>query len=150
MKPLTWILQLNAVLGSIVLAIGALLAWDGLPAFGAAGVMMAAAAFLLWQGRTVCLVWAWSTLLLGIESFAWPVITMARIRSVTVQPTDEELGSILSAVLMGLFSAVFWMAFSYGLFKRSRGQAEAPQSEVTQKSPPTTPQLSPSRRRKKR
>ncbi|WP_455244966.1 hypothetical protein [Petrachloros mirabilis] len=148
--PLTWTLQLNAVLGSIVVAIGAMLAWDRLPASGAAGVMVVAAAFLLWRGRTICRVWAWSTLLLGVESFAWPVITMAKIRSVTVQPTDEELGRILSAVLMGLFSAVFWMAFSYGLFKRVRAQEGPPESQVMKKSSPTAQPFPSPRRRKKR
>lgn len=148
--PVTWTLQLNAVLGSIVVAIGAFLAWDGLPAFGTAGIMVAAATFLLWQGRTVCLVWAWSTLLLGVESFSWPVITMARIRSATVQPTDEEMGSILSAVLMGLFSAVFWMVFSYGLFKRVRSEEKPTESEAVGKSSPLARPFPSPRRRKKR
>ena len=147
---LTWTLQLNAALGSVVVAIGAWLAWDGLPAFGAVGITAAAAAFLLWQGRTVGLVWAWSTLLLGVESFAWPVITMVRIRSVTVQPTDEEMGSILSAVLMGLFSAVFWMAFSYGLFKRVSGHEGASESETAKKSPTIAQPVLTQRKRRKR
>jgi hypothetical protein len=33
------------------------------------------------------------------------------------------MGAILSATLMGLFSAVFWIAFSYGLFKRAKEKA---------------------------
>lgn len=85
--------------------------------------MAGVAAFLLWRARTIGLVWAWSTLLLGLECFAWPIITMVQIRSAGTQPSDEEMGTILSAVLMGLFSAVFWIAFSYGLFKRAGGES---------------------------
>ncbi len=136
MTPI-WTPQLNAGLGSLVVAVGAWLAWDGLSAFGAMLVMAAVAAFLLWQGRTVGLVWAWSTLLLGIECFAWPLITMVQIRSATSQPSDEQMGAILSAVLMGLFSAVFWIAFSYGLFKRAGGEQsiDSPGSAATNSQP---------------
>jgi hypothetical protein len=119
-----WTPQLNALLGSLVVAVGAWLAWDALSGLAALVVMIAAAGFLLWRGRTIGLVWAWATLFLGMECFAWPIVTMVQIRSATSQPSDEEMGTILSAVLMGLFSAVFWIAFSYGLFKRA-GREEA-------------------------
>jgi hypothetical protein len=50
------------------------------------------------------------------------------------------MGTMLSAVLMGLFSAVFWIAFSYGLFKRAAGEMSgatvAEQSEPTASSSP--------------
>ena len=118
-----WTPQLNAALGSLVVAIGAWLAWDGLSGFGAVLIMGGIGSFLLWRGRTIGLVWAWSTLFLGVECLAWPLFTMVRIRSTTSQPSDEEMGAMLSAVLMGLFSAVFWIAFSYGLFKRAGGEA---------------------------
>ena len=145
-----WTTQFNAGLGSLVVAIGAWLAWDQLSIPGAIIVMAAVAALLLWRGRTIGLVWAWSTLLLGIECFAWPIITMAQIRSATIQPSDEQMGTILSAVLMGLFSAVFWIAFSYGLFKRAGGwQTSAPPEPRGKLSAPSTPVAS-SRPRKKR
>ena len=114
-----WSPQLNALLGSLVVATGAWLAWDSLPAWGVFFVAGAVAGFLIWQGRTIGLVWAWATLLLGLESLAWPIITMVQLRSATTEPTDEQMGTILSAVLMGLFSAVFWITFSYGFFKRA-------------------------------
>ena len=107
-----WTPQLNAALGSLVVAVGAWLAWDALSGLGALFVMAGIAGFLLWRGRTIGLVWAWSTLFLGLECFAWPILTMVRIRSATSQPSDEDMATILSAVLMGLFSAVFWIAFS--------------------------------------
>jgi hypothetical protein len=121
-----WTPQLNAALGSLVVAVGAWLAWDALSGLGALFVMAGIAGFLLWRGRTIGLVWAWSTLFLGLECFAWPILTMVRIRSATSQPSDEDMVTILSAVLMGLFSAVFWIAFSYGLFKRAGGDMTGP------------------------
>lgn len=134
-----WTPQLNAILGSLVVAVGAWLAWDALSGLGALGVMVAAAGFLLWRGRSIGIVWAWSTLFLGLECFAWPIMTMVRIRSASSEPSNEEMSTILSAVLMGLFSAVFWIAFSYGLFKRAGGEeagATAPSPEQTLQSPP--------------
>jgi hypothetical protein len=133
-----WTPQANAALGSLVVAVGAWLAWDALSGPGALVVMLAAAVFLLWRARTINLVWAWSTLLLGVECFAWPILTMMNIQSASGQPSDEEMGTILSAVLTGLFSAVFWLAFSYGLFRRAQRDGTAtiespfiPQSQPT-------------------
>ena len=113
----SWTLRINAVLGSLVVATGAWLAWEALAGVGGLMILVSAGCFLLWRGRTIRVIWAWSTLFLGIECLAWPIVTMLRIRSATAHPSDEEMGTILSAVLMGLFSAVFWIAFSYGLFK---------------------------------
>jgi hypothetical protein len=145
-----WTPQLNAGLGSLVVAVGAWLAWDSLSGLGAILVMAGVAIFLLWRGRTIGLVWAWSTLLLGLECFAWPIITMVRIRSATAQPSDEEMGTILSAVLMGLFSAVFWIAFSYGLFKRTQGAGTGAAAGSAGNPPQQTPQGESARPRKKR
>ncbi|MCX5722509.1 MAG: hypothetical protein NT179_10850 [Nitrospirae bacterium] len=125
-----WNPQLNAVLGSLVVAAGAWLAWDSFSPWGIVLVAGAAAGLLLWQGRTIGLVWAWATLLLGLESLAWPIMTMVQVRSITAEPTDEQMGAILSAVLTGIFSAVFWITFAYGLFKRASQPSLAPSSEA--------------------
>ncbi len=121
-----WILCGNAALGSAVVAIGAWLAWQGLSGTGALLAASVAGLFLLWRGKSIRLIWAWSTLILGVECFVWPLMTMVQIRSSTAEPSDEQMGTILSAVLMGLFSAVFWIAFSYGLFKGAGSQPPAP------------------------
>ena len=113
-----WSPQLNALLGSLVVAVGAWLAWDSFSFWGMVLVAGAVVGLLIWQGRTIGLVWAWTTLLIGLESLAWPIVTMVQVRSVTTEPTDDQMGTILSAVLTGLFSAIFWITFSYGLFKR--------------------------------
>lgn len=102
-------------------------------------LMIAAAAvgFLLWQGRSVGAVWAWTTLGLGIESMTWPIVTMARIRMEATQPTEEQMETILNAVLFGLFTSVFWVTFAFGLFKRLRAQAPpAPPFQGRTSSPP--------------
>lgn len=120
-----WTPPLNAILGSAVVAMGAWLAWDQLSLPGVAVIFAAMIAFLLWRRTTIGLIWAWSTLFLGMESFVWPIVTMVQIRSTTAQPSDEQMGVILSALVMGLFSAVFWLAFSYGLFKRAGSTASS-------------------------
>jgi hypothetical protein len=122
-----WSPQFNALLGSLVVAAGAWLAWDSFSPWGIFLFAGGVAGLLIWQGRTIGLIWAWATLLLGLESLAWPIVTMVQVRSVTTEPTDEQMGTILSAILMGLFSAVFWITFSYGLFKRA-GQPTGPSS----------------------
>ena len=126
-----WSPQLNALLGSLVVAAGAWLAWDSFSLWEVSLIAGGAAGLLIWQGRTIGLVWAWATLLLGVESLAWPIVTMVQVRSITIEPTDEQMGTILSAVLMGLISAVFWITFSYGLFKRTGQSITASSTEAT-------------------
>ena len=131
-----WVLYGNAALGSTVVAIGAWLAWNALSAVGVLLAASVAGLFLWWRGKTIRLIWAWSTLILGVECFVWPLMTMMRIRASTAQPSEEQMGTILSAVLMGLFSAVFWVAFSYGLFKGAGSQPAAPAQPMQQGRPP--------------
>ena len=114
-----WSPQLNALLGSLVVAAGAWLAWGSFSPWGVIFIAGGAAGFLIWQGRTIGLVWAWTTLLIGLESLAWPINTMVQVRSISAEPTDEQMETILSAVLTGLLSAVFWITLAYGLFKRA-------------------------------
>ncbi|NOT22370.1 MAG: hypothetical protein HOP22_06545 [Nitrospiraceae bacterium] len=131
-----WGPQLNALLGGLVVATGAWLAWDSFSIWGAFLVAGGVAGFLIWRGRTIGLVWAWATLLLGVESLAWPIVTMVQVRSITMEPTEEQMGTILSAALMGLVSAVFWITFSYGFFKRAGQPIVAPSIDATDSSPP--------------
>jgi hypothetical protein len=122
--PSHWSIYVNAILGALVVTVGAWLASNAFSSLQAAVVLLAAAAFLWWRGRTISLVWAWSTLFLGLECFAWPITTMLRVRSAGRDPSDDEMGAILSAIVMGLFSAVFWISFAYGLFKRAKAAAQ--------------------------
>lgn len=131
-----WSPQLNALLGSLVVAAGALLAWDSFSPWEILLVAGSVAGFLIWRGRTIGQVWAWATLLLGLESLAWPILTMVHLRSITAEPTDEQMGEAFSAVLTGLFSAVFWITFSYGLFKRAGQPITASSNEAPASNPP--------------
>ncbi|MEC4890927.1 MAG: hypothetical protein RI101_12805 [Nitrospira sp.] len=125
------LIQLNIGLGTLVVAAGFWLLWGAVPTAVMVGWTLLVAGFLLWKGRTITKIWAWSTLLVGLESFAWPLNLMVQLKSATTTPSDEEMGTVLSAVVLGLFAAVFWISFSYGLFKR----AWAASTPV----PPTTP-----------
>ncbi|MGH7205459.1 MAG: hypothetical protein ACREI2_04540 [Nitrospiraceae bacterium] len=121
-----WTPQLNAVLGSLAVTIGFWLTWGEMPLALAVVVALCTAAFLTWQGSRIAIVWAWATLLLGVESLAWPIVTMVQIRLTVAEPTDEQMGRILTAVLFGLFSSIFWLTFAYGIFKWVwRKEAEA-------------------------
>ena len=120
-----WI-RVNAVLGSLVVVTGLWLVWGELPMPVALATALAVAGLLAWRSTSLGEVWAWATGLLGLESLAWPVATMVQVRLATEQPTDQQMGQILTAILFGLFSSIFWLTFSYGLFKRlarSRGEA---------------------------
>jgi hypothetical protein len=64
-----------------------------------------------------------------------------------MEPTDEQLGTMLSAVMTGLVSAVFWITFSYGFFKRARQPIAAESVDATQ-NPSPAPQSRRSRRNK--
>ena len=141
-----WSPQLNALLGSLVVAAGAWLAWGSFSPWGVVLVAASAAGFLIWQGRTIGLVWAWATLLLGLESLAWPIVTMVQFRSITTEPTDEQLGTMLSAVLTGLVSAVFWITFSFGFFKRARHSITALSTDATVNHPPASRSERPKKR----
>lgn len=122
-------LRLNALLGAAVVTIGFWLVWSDLPP----GLYLlaggGAAALLLRQGATIPAVWGWATALLGLESLAWPIWTMVQVRLSTAegaQPTDQEMGLILTAILFGLFSSIFWLTFSYGIFKRMVWKKDEP------------------------
>ena len=112
------IVRLNALLGSLVVTVGFWLIWEELPLAVAVVWALLVAAFLIWQGSTIAAVWAWVTLVLGLESLTWPVVTMLRVRRATAEPTDQDVGLILTALLFGFFSSIFWLTFSFGIYRR--------------------------------
>lgn len=112
-------IQINIGLGTLVVGAGFWLLWGTVPTAVMLGWILLVAGFLFWKGRTITEIWAWSTLLVGLESFAWPLNLMVQLKSAATAPSDEEMGTVLSAVVLGLFASVFWISFAYGLFKRA-------------------------------
>ncbi|MDH4194690.1 MAG: hypothetical protein OEY80_01125 [Nitrospirota bacterium] len=113
--------QLNAVLGSLTVTVGLWLLVGALPVPLGIALAVGLAILLAWKSPSIGYIWAASTLLLGVESLAWPIMQMADIQKLGPEPPLEELQRIFTAVLFGLFSGVFWMTFAYGIFKRTRG-----------------------------
>src|SRR5688572_11702611 len=112
---------LNLSLGTLVAAVGFWLIWGGTVSPVVVGGWTVSVGLFLWfMTESITELWAWSTLLLGLESFAWPLVLMIQLRGQADSLPESEMGTILSAVVLGLFSSVFWISFSYGLFKRAR------------------------------
>jgi hypothetical protein len=118
-----WTLRLNAALASLVVTLGLWMIWATLPLPVTLAVALGVGMFFTWQAATTGAVWAWATLFLGLESLAWPIVTMVTLRLSTDEPSEQQMGMILTAVLFGLFSAIFWLTFSYGIFQWMRRKA---------------------------
>lgn len=131
---MSWTPHLHALLGGIVVAVGAFVMFEQLAPIWTLVFAAGATTFLWWRGRSIGTIWAWTTLGLGIESMTWPIVTMLQIRIGGEHPTEEQMGTILNAVLFGLFSSVFWVTFAFGLFKRVRetnASVISPKPELT-------------------
>ena len=113
-----WTLQLNAAVGCLVVTFGLWLVWGEAPVMILAAFALLLSVLLSWGSASLPAVWAWTTALLGLESLAWPVVTMVQVRLASREPTEQEMGIILTAILFGLFSSIFWLTFSYGIFKK--------------------------------
>jgi len=120
---------LNLVLGTVVAAVGFWLIWGSVSPFLVLGWAFAVGLFLCVMADSTSKIWAWSTLLLGIESFVWPLVLMVQLKGASDTVPEAEMGTMLSAVVLGLFSSVFWVSFAYGLFNRARKADSAPPKE---------------------
>ena len=127
--------RLHAALGAIVVTVGFWLAAGAVPPELLVAVALGVAGFLAWQGTTLGRVWAWTSLLLGLDSLAWPIVTMIQISRVTEQPNDQQMGLILTAVVAGLFASVFWLSFGWGIFRWIKRQEEKAAAPVVQSVP---------------
>ncbi|PJA79864.1 MAG: hypothetical protein CO149_01575 [Nitrospirae bacterium CG_4_9_14_3_um_filter_51_5] len=123
--------QLNAVLGSLTVTVGLWLLVGALPVPMGIALALGLGILLAWKSRSIGSIWATSTLLLGVESFAWPIMQMGDLQKLGPEPPLEELERIFTAVLFGLFSGVFWMTFAYGIFKRTRGTNSSTPPSIT-------------------
>ena len=134
---------LNCLLGILVAGVGFWLIWGTVAPVVVLGWALVVGIFLWLKAESITEIWAWTTLLLGLESFAWPVVLMIQLKGPSESLPEAEMGAILSAVVLGLFASVFWISFSYGLFKRA-WRTDEPLSDDE----PTRTSISPSRNRK--
>ena len=129
---------LNLSLGTFMTTVGFWLIWGGaVSPVIVVGWTVSVGLFLWFMTKSITELWAWSTLLLGLESFAWPFALMVQLRGEAESLPESEMGTILSAIVLGLFSSVFWISFSYGLFKRAR-KLDPAQSEEQVVTVPTS------------
>jgi len=84
----------------------------------------------------------WSTLLLGLESLAWPFQMVGELEQYGPEPPIEEMSKVFTAVLFGVFSGVFWLTFAYGIYRRTQPKPE--------EHAPLTPNQAKAQRKKKR
>jgi len=130
-----WTSHLHAVLGAICVTFGFWLVWGELPVALVAAISLGVAGFLVWRGSTIAHVWAWACVLMGFASAAWPMATMVQVRmeaAVGADPSDEAMERILTAVVAGLVSSIFWISFGSGIFRWIKRQ-EMEQAEVEAK-----------------
>ena len=142
-----WIQQLNAVFGSLVVTIGLWILAGQLPIEVALFIALIVGVFLMWVSTQVLSIWAWTTLLMGIESLALPIVLMVQVKRSGIEPTDDQMQTLLTAALFGLFSSIFWMTFSYGLFRWATRDAAPSATAPEQPSAPTERKRGKRRRR---
>jgi hypothetical protein len=53
-----WVQLINALTGSLVVTVGAWLAWNELSPIGGGIIFAVATGFLAWRGKTVATIWA--------------------------------------------------------------------------------------------
>ncbi|MDT7043390.1 hypothetical protein [Candidatus Nitronereus thalassa] len=118
----------NAVLGAIAVTVGL---WF------LQGDLSSAVTIILIVGLTILYakvcpstahVWMWSTLLLGLESLAWPFQMLGELQQFGPEPPIEEMSKVFTAVLFGLFSGIFWLTFAYGVYRRTQPKVESSSS----------------------
>jgi hypothetical protein len=114
-------LQVNAVFGSLAVTVGLWLLIGALPVPIGIAMGIGLAILLAWKCPSIGYIWAICTLLLGVESMAWAMMQVTDLQKLGREPTMEEMENIFPAVMLGLFSGVFWMTFAYGIYKRIQG-----------------------------
>ena len=136
-------LYVNAVLGAMAVAGGLWFLQGGLSLTVTVLVVVGLTAALANICQRAAQVWTWSTLLLGLESLAWPFQLLGELQQFGPEPPMEEMSKVFTAVLFGVFSGIFWLTFAYGLYRRSQPSPEEPAA-------PLTPNQAKAKRRRQR
>ncbi len=135
-------LLLNAVLGAMAVTGGLWLLQGGLSLGTTIVVVVGVMVVFAKTCPGVAQVWMWSTLLLGLESLAWPFLMLGELRQFGPEPPLEEMSKVFTAILFGIFSGIFWLTFAYGLYRRTQVHEEPPS--------PLTPNQAKAKRKKQR
>lgn len=129
-------LFIHAVLGSLTVTIGLWMLVGG-PMLAMLVICLGAFTFCFARFcPTPSHVWVSSTLLLGVESLAWPFVVIAAMPDLGPEPPLEDMQRVFTAVLFGLFSGVFWLTFSYGIYRRIQNRlhvVESVSSSITKR-----------------
>ena len=117
--PYTPKFLINAVLGAMAVAGGLWLLSGGISGVVTVTVVVGLMVVFAKTCPGVAHVWMWSTVLLGIESLAWPVPLVLELRQLGPEPPLETMSEVFTAVLFGVLSGIFWLTFAYGLYRRT-------------------------------
>jgi len=143
--PYTPTLLVNAVLGAITVTVGLWFLQGGLTSAMTIIMIVGLTIVYIRMCPTTPHVWMWSTMLLGLESLAWPFQMLGELKQFGPEPPLEEMERVFTAVLFGLFSGIFWLTFAYGIYRRMQPKVEGPSSVE-----PITPNQAKAKRKKKR
>ena len=136
-------LLVNAVLGAMAVTGGFWFLQGGLSLAVTVTMVVGLMVVLAKTCPSVAHVWMWSTLLLGLESLAWPFLMLGELQQFGPEPPLEEMSKVFTAVLFGVFSGIFWLTFAYGLYRRTQPAPEEPAA-------PLTPNQAKAKRKKQR
>ena len=96
--------QINAVLGSLTVIIGLWLLLGALPIPLGIGLTIMLAMALAWKCPSMGYIWAIATLLLGMESIAWPLMQMADLKK-------TRSGTSLGRITKNFHGRAIWPFF---------------------------------------
>ena len=135
-------LLVNAVLGAMAVTVGLWFLQGDLSSSVTIVIIVGLTILYAKVCPTAAHVWMWSTLLLGVESLAWPFQLLGELEQYGAEPPLEEMSKVFTAVLFGVFSGVFWLTFAYGIYRRTQPK--------TEESIPLTSNQAKAQRKKKR
>ena len=119
-------LVVNAVLGAMAVTVGLWFLQGDLSSSVTIVIIIGLTILYAKVCPTAAHVWMWSTLLLGVESLAWPFQLIGELEQYGAEPPLEEMSKVFTAVLFGVFSGIFWLTFAYGIYRRTQPKTEEP------------------------
>ncbi len=119
-------LVVNAVLGAMAVTVGLWFLQGDLSSSVTIVIIVGLTILYAKVCPTAAHVWMWSTLLLGLESLAWPFQLLGELEQYGAEPPIEEMSKVFTAVLFGVFSGIFLLTFAYGIYRRIQPKTEEP------------------------